>query len=134
MLPRQGSIGVVGLVGPLLGLDEAAPDDLLHHHFKGLAVALIHCQQEARKHGEYHNQGRRAGGYAVADAKIKRDAYKKRTAKTNQLPFGKSKHHLGFYMGQILGDGYISQIFHLPSMCCEHGLADTPGLEQAEAQ
>lgn len=44
MLPHEGSIGVVGLVGPLLGLDEAALDDLPYHHFKGLAVALIQGQ------------------------------------------------------------------------------------------
>lgn len=74
MLPREGSIGVVGLVGALLGLDKAALDNLPHHHFKGLAVALVHCQQKARKHGEYHNQGRRAAGDAATEQKEKRNA------------------------------------------------------------
>ena len=41
MLPHEGSIGVIGLVGPFLGLDKAALDDLPYHHFKGLAVALV---------------------------------------------------------------------------------------------
>jgi len=55
VLPHEGSIGVVGLVGPFLGLDEAALDNLPYHHFKGLAVALVQGQQEARQHGEHHN-------------------------------------------------------------------------------
>ena len=31
--------------------------------------------------------------------KKKRDAYKKRTAKTDQLPFRQSQYHLGFHTG-----------------------------------
>ena len=87
-LPHKGRIGVVGLVGALLGLDKAALNDLPYHHFKGLAVALIEGQKQARKHGKYHNQRRRAGGDAPPEQKEKRDAYKQRTAKTDQLPFG----------------------------------------------
>lgn len=113
MLPHEGSIGVVGLVGPLLGLDKAALNDLPYHHFKGLAVALIQGQQQARQHGKHHNQGRRAAGHPATEQKIKRDAYKKRTAEADQLPFGKAKHNLGFYTGQILWDGHISQSSHL---------------------
>ena len=113
MLPHEGSIGVVGLVGPFLGLDEAALDDLPYHHFKGLAVALVQGQQEARQHGKHHNQGRRAASYPAPEQKIKRDAYKKRTAEADQLPFGKAKHNLGFYTGQVLWDGHISQSSHL---------------------
>ena len=116
MLPHEGSIGVVGLVGPLLGLDKAALDDLPYHHFKGLAVALIQGQQQARQHGENHNQGRRAASHPAPEQKIKRDAYKKRTAEADQLPFGKAKHNLGFYAGQILGNSHISQSNHLVSM------------------
>lgn len=116
MLPHEGSIGVVGLVGPLFGLDEAALDDLPHHHFKGLAVALIQGQQKARQHGKHHNQRRRAASHPAPEQKIKRDAYQKRTAETNQLPFGESKHDFGFYMGQILGDSHISQSNHLISV------------------
>ena len=116
MLPHEGSIGVVGLVGPLLGLDEAALDNLPYHHFKGLAVALVQSQQQARQHGKHHNQGRRAAGHPAPEQKIKRDAYKKRTAEADQLPFGKAKHNLGFYAGQILGNGHISQSDHLVSM------------------
>lgn len=67
MLPHEGSIGVVGLVGPFFRLDEAALDDLPHHHFKGLAVALVQGQQEARQHGKHHNQRRRAGGDTAPD-------------------------------------------------------------------
>lgn len=113
MLPHKGNIGVVGLVGPLLGLDEAALDDLPYHHFKGLAVALVQSQQEARQHGEHHNQSRRAASHLAPEQKIKRDAYKKRTAEADQLPFGKAKHDFGFYAGQVLGDSYISQSSHL---------------------
>ena len=65
MLPHEGSIGVIGLVGPFLGLDKAALDDLPYHHFKGLAVALVQGQQEAGEHGEYHNQRGGAGGDAA---------------------------------------------------------------------
>ena len=99
MLPHEGSIGVVGLVGSFLGLDEAALDNLPYHHFKGLAVALVQGQQEARQHGEHHNQGRRAASYPAPEQKIKRDAYEKRTAEADQLSFGKAKHNLGFYAG-----------------------------------
>lgn len=87
-LPHKGRIGVVGLVGALLGLDKAALDDLPYHHFKGLAVALIEGQKQARQHGEHHNQRRRAGGDTAPEQKEKRDAYQQRTAKTDQLPFG----------------------------------------------
>ena len=99
MLPHEGSIGVIGLVGPFLGLDKAALDDLPYHHFKGLAVALVQGQQEARQHGEHHNERRRAGRDAAPDQKEKRDAYEKRTAEADQLSFGKAKHNLGFYAG-----------------------------------
>lgn len=99
MLPHEGSIGVIGLVGPFLGLDKAALDDLPYHHFKGLPVALVQGQQEARQHGEHHNQGRRAASHPAPEQKIKRDAYEKRTAEADQLSFGKAKHNLGFYAG-----------------------------------
>lgn len=99
MLPHKGRVSVVGLVGPLLWLDEAALDNLPYHHFKGLAVALIQGQQEARQHGEHHNQRRRAASHPAPEQKIKRDAYKKRTAKTDQLPFRQSQYHLGFHAG-----------------------------------
>ncbi len=99
MLPHEGSIGVVGLIGPFLGLDKAALDDLPYHHFKGLAVALIQGQQEARQHGEHHNERRRAGRDAAPDQKEKRDAYKQRTAKTNELAFRQPEYYLGFDLG-----------------------------------
>ena len=88
MLPHKGRVSVVGLVGPLLWLDEAALDNLPYHHFKGLAVFFVKRQQKARQHGKHHNQRRRAGGDAPPEQKEKRDAYKQRTAKTDQLPFG----------------------------------------------
>ena len=70
MLPHEGSIGVIGLVGPFLGLDKAALDDLPYHHFKGLAVALVQGQQEARQHGKNHEQGRRTVGESATGEKI----------------------------------------------------------------
>lgn len=99
MLPHEGSIGVIGLVGPFLGLDKAALDDLPYHHFKGLAVALVQGQQEARQHGEHHNQGRRAASHPAPDQKEKRDANKQRTAKTNELAFRQPEYYLGFDLG-----------------------------------
>ena len=99
MLPHEGSISVVGLVGSFLGLDKAALDDLPYHHFKGLAVALVQGQQEARQHGEHHNQGRRATSHPAPEQKIKRDAYEKRTAKTNELAFRQPEYYLGFDLG-----------------------------------
>ena len=99
MLPHEGSIGVIGLVGPFLGLDKAALDDLPYHHFKGLAVALVQGQQEARQHGEHHNECRRAGRDAAPDQKEKRDANKQRTAKTNELAFRQPEYYLGFDLG-----------------------------------
>ena len=97
-LPHKGGISVVGLVGPLLGLDEAALYDLAHHHFKGLAVFFVKRQQKARQHGKHHNERRRAGRDAAPDQKEKRDANKQRTAEADQLSFGKAKHNLGFHM------------------------------------
>lgn len=99
MLPHEGSIGVVGLVWPFLGLDEAALDNLPYHHFKGLAVALVQGQQEARQHGKHHNERRRAGRDAAPDQKEKRDANKQRTAKTNELAFRQPEYYLGFDLG-----------------------------------
>src|SRR5699024_6555399 len=52
---------------------------------------------------------------APPDQQKKRDAYKKRTAKTDQLPFRQSQYHLGFHTGQILGYSHISQSNHLVS-------------------
>ena len=74
MLPHEGSIGVIGLVGPFLGLDKAALDDLPYHHFKGLAVPLKQSEQQSRQHGKNHQQGRRAVGKIVPGQKIKRSA------------------------------------------------------------
>lgn len=87
MLPREGGIQVVGLIGPLLGPDEHGLYHLPGDHFKGLAVPLIEREQQPRKHGENHNQRRRAGGDAAPEYEKKRYAYEKRPAKTNQLPF-----------------------------------------------
>ena len=70
MLPHEGSIGVIGLVGPFLGLDEAALDNLPYHHFKGLAVTLIHGKQKSRQHDKHHEQGRRTGGEIVTGEKV----------------------------------------------------------------
>ena len=98
-LPHKGRIGVVGLVGALFRHKKAALDDLPYHHFKGLAVALIEGQKQARKHGEHHNQCRRASGDAAPDQKEKRDAYKQRTAKTNELAFRQPEYYLGFDLG-----------------------------------
>ena len=99
MLPHKRGVSIVGLIGTLLGLDKAASDDLHNHHFKGLAVTLVHSQQEARKHDKNHDQGRRAVGNVAAGQKIQRDAYQQRPGKTNQLPFGQPKHNFGFYVG-----------------------------------
>ena len=99
MLPHEGSIGVVGLVWPFLGLDEAALDNLPYHHFKRLAVALVQGQQEAWQHGEHHNERRRTGRDAAPDQKEKRDANKQRTAKTNELAFRQPEYYLGFDLG-----------------------------------
>ena len=107
MLPHEGSIGVIGLVGPFLGLDKAALDDLPYHHFKGLAVALVQGQQEARQHGEHHNQGRRAASHPAPEQKIKRDAYEKRTAEADQLPLRQVESDLRFNFCQVLGDRNI---------------------------
>ena len=99
MLPHKGRVSVIGLVGPFLWLDEAALDNLPDHDFKGLAVPFVQGQQEAGEHGEYHNQRGGAGGDAPPDQQKKRDAYKKRTAKTDQLSFRQSQYHLGFHTG-----------------------------------
>lgn len=96
-LPHKGGISVVGLVGAFLGLDEAALDDLAHHHFKGLAVFFV--KQKARQHGEHHNERRRAGRDVAPDQKEKRDANKQRTAKTNELAFRQPEYYLGFDLG-----------------------------------
>ena len=98
-LPHKGGISVVGLVGPFLGLDEAALYDLAHHHFKGLAVALVKRHEKARQHGKHHNERRRAGRDAAPDQNEKRDANKQRTAKTNELAFRQPEYYLGFDLG-----------------------------------
>ena len=98
-LPHKGGISVVGLIGPFLGLDEAALDDLAHHHFKGLAVALVKRHEKARKHDKDHEKRRRAGGDAAPYQQKKRDAYKQRTAKTNELAFRQPEYYLGFDLG-----------------------------------
>lgn len=98
-LLHKGGISVVGLVGAFLGLDEAALDNLAHHHFKGLAVFFVKCQQKARQHGEHHNERRRAGRDVAPDQKEKRDANKQRTAKTNELAFRQPEYYLGFDLG-----------------------------------
>ena len=98
-LPHKGGISVVGLVGAFLGLDEAALDDLAHHHFKGLAVFFVQRQQKARQHGEHQKERRRAGRDVAPDQKEKRDANKQRTAKTNELAFRQPEYYIGFELG-----------------------------------
>ena len=98
-LPHKGGISVVGLVGPLLGLDEAALYDLAHHHFKGLAVFFVKRQQKARQHGEHHNERAALVGTRPRIEKEKRDANKPRTAKTNELAFRQPEYYLGFDLG-----------------------------------
>lgn len=67
MLPDQGRVSVIGLVGPLFRLNEAALDNLPDYHFKRLAVPFVQGQQKAGEHGEYHNQRGGAGGDAAPD-------------------------------------------------------------------
>ena len=88
MLPHKCGVGVVGLVGALLGAEEAALNHLHYHHFKGLAVTLIHGKQKARQHDKHHEQGRRTVGKKVPGQKIKRPAREERTAEADQLPLG----------------------------------------------
>ena len=98
-LPHKGSIGVVGLVGPFLGLDEAALDDLAQPPLQGAGRVFVKGQQEARQHGEHHNERRRAGRDAAPDQKKSGTPKKQRTAKTNQLAFRQPEYNLGFDLG-----------------------------------
>ena len=99
MLPHKGGVGVVRLVGAFLGLDKAALDDLHNHHFKGLAVTLVHGKQKARQHGKHHKERRRTGGDAAPDQQEKRDTDQQRTAKTKELAFRQPEYYLGFDLG-----------------------------------
>ncbi len=119
-MPHKGGVSVVGLVGPFLGLKKATLQDLVYHHFQGLAVALIQRQQKARKHGKHHKERRRTGGDAAPDQQKKRDTDQQRTAKTNELAFRQPEYHLGFHLGKILGDSDISQI-KSPRFWCGQG-------------
>ena len=98
-MPHKGGVSIVGLIGPFLGTNKAALNHLLNHHFKGLAVFFVKRQQKARQHSEHHNERRRAGRDAAPDQKEKRDAYKQRTAKTNELAFRQPEYYLGFDLG-----------------------------------
>ena len=48
---------------------------------------------------KYHNQRGGAGGTRPRINQKKRNANKKRTAKTDQLSFRQSQYHLGFHTG-----------------------------------
>ena len=98
-MPHKGGVSIVGLIGPFLGAQETALNHLLNHHFKGLAVPFIQGEKQPRQHGEHHNERRRAGRDAAPDQKEKRDAYKQRTAKTNELAFRQPEYYLGFDLG-----------------------------------
>ncbi len=71
VLPHKGSIGgVVGLVWPFLGLDEAALDDLPYHHFKGAGRGCSY--RASRKPGSMANtiiRGRRTASHPAPGKK-----------------------------------------------------------------
>ena len=50
-LPLDGSIEVVGAIGPFLRPDEFGLNDLVDDLFQWLTVSFIHSQQEKRQHG-----------------------------------------------------------------------------------
>ena len=102
-LPHKGGISVVGLVGPLLGLDEAALYDLAHHHFKGLAVFF---ESASRKPGSMANTIMSAAALVGTRPRIKkekRDAYQQRAAKTNELAFRSPNTTLDLTLVKSLG-------------------------------
>ena len=67
MLPHEGGVQVIGLVGPLLGPEKDGLYHLPGNHFKGLAVPFIQGEKQPRQHGEHHKERRRAGGDAAPE-------------------------------------------------------------------
>ena len=70
-------------------LRDKGDNDVLHHHFKGLSMLLIHGKEETGQHDGNHSHRRKAGACAVFEQKEKRQAEQESRRKTYNLPFGK---------------------------------------------
>lgn len=93
VLPHEGGVQVIGLVGPLLGPEKDGLYHLPGNHFKGLAVPFIQGEKQPRQHGEHHKERRRAGGDVAPEQEKKRYADEKRPAETDKLPFCQPEQH-----------------------------------------
>ena len=76
-------------MGRSFGGYEFCPYDVLHHHFKGLSMLLIHGKEETGQHDGNHSHRRKACACAVFEQKEKRQAEQESRRKTYNLPFGK---------------------------------------------
>lgn len=93
VLPHEGGVQVIGLVGPLLGPDKDGLYHLPGNHFKGLAMPFIQGEKQPRQHGEHHKERRRASGDAAPEQEKKRYADEKRPAETDKLPLCQPEQH-----------------------------------------
>ena len=74
VLPLQGGIKIVGFVWPLPGPQKADPQEIAHHLLHGLAVLLIHSQQEKREHDQDHAHRRRVAAHRNPQQEEQRNA------------------------------------------------------------
>lgn len=117
MLPHQGGVQVVCLVGTLLGPNEKRLNHVSQHLFQWLTVFLVHTENETREHGNDHDDGSGAGADTVPEQKEKRNAHECAAAKTDELSLGQVKHDFGFDFREVFGYRDVGQqkylLFHL---------------------
>ena len=77
------------LIGPDSGPQKPGPYDVFQHLFRREPIFFIHGQKKRREHHGQHKEH----GPGIADRasgqQIGRDAYRRRTAKTDELALGK---------------------------------------------
>ena len=95
VLAKYG-VKVIGFVGTLFWSDKFCLNNIFQHCLKGLSVLLIHSEQEARQHDEYHHKCRKACPCAVFEQKEKRQSDYKGCRKANNLPFCQIKRNFCF--------------------------------------
>ena len=87
VLPFQHGIEIVRFIGPLLGTQEADPDDVAENLLQRLSVPLVHGEQEERQHHEHHDESGGACLRMRSENEKKRYADNCAAAKADELPF-----------------------------------------------
>ena len=107
VLPHQGSVEIVGLIGSDFRADEFTLDKVPGNDLQRLTVFLIHGEEEQREHDDNHSHGRKAQVASASEQEKGRDTNQRRRPEADELPFCQAKEYLCLYSGQVSWYGNI---------------------------